>query len=372
MSLRMIRDVLANRRITTHCPLCGRPFGRIKSSEEHIFPGWLQRHHNLWNRRLTIPNFIGKSYKGVKIRICFQCNNLRYGWGETVLARLVRAANPYAECAAVSDYKLATWLGKITWLLCRKSHSVEDFRTRNQPQKEQIIPEEIIPGTLYLGMIQRSFAMKKGMLSCYSDDPFEPLLFVKPYSFYRFRIDTRDTRFEVFDFIDNVTVLGAAMRSGNIGVICLFDGGLHRRFRSPRYEFLFNEALHPMQFNELVGKMFYDQTVLDDRALTVTYYWNAQLRSVIAMHHTPRFYDPYLKANDEPRRYAVFVARYTSLEPGVIVTEDGKQIFTSLEDHNGAFMRFAVTEDEIEAAKRDPNHVLRGPLDLARRLKSIG
>lgn len=112
MSLRMIRDVLANRRIATHCPLCGRSFGRIRSGEEHIFPGWLQHHHNLWNRRLTIPNFIGKSYKGVKIRICFTCNNLRYGRGETVLAKLVRAANPYAECAAVVDDKLAIWLGK--------------------------------------------------------------------------------------------------------------------------------------------------------------------------------------------------------------------------------------------------------------------
>jgi hypothetical protein len=61
----MIRDVLANRDIDTHCPLCGRSFGRVKSSEEHIFPKWLQQHHGLLTRRLNIPNFIGKPYKSV-------------------------------------------------------------------------------------------------------------------------------------------------------------------------------------------------------------------------------------------------------------------------------------------------------------------
>jgi hypothetical protein len=371
MSVRMIRDVLANRNIETHCPLCGRPFDRNESGEEHIFPGWLQRHHNLWNRRLTIPNFTGKSYKVVKIKICVKCNNVRYGQRETVLANFIRADNPYAECERVDDDDLAIWLGKITWLLCRKGHSVEDFRTRNEPQKDRIIPEEIIPGTLYLGMIQRTFAMKKGMLSCYADDPFEPSLFARPYSFYRFRIDTSDNRFETFDFIDNVAVLGAAIRSGDIGLICLFDGGLHRQFRSPRYKFLADEALHPMQFNELVGRIFYDQTVIDERALTVTYYWNEKLRSVIAMHHAPRPYDPYLATNNDLRRYAAFIARYTSLDPDEIVSEHGERVFTSLEDHNGAFLRFAVTDDEIEAAKSDPNQVLRGPFDHARRQKPL-
>jgi hypothetical protein len=35
-------------------------------------------------------------------------------------------------------------------------------------------------------------------------------------------------------------------------------------------------------------------------------------------------------------------------------------------------MPVVVTADEIEAAKHDRNQVLRGPFDLARRLKSIG
>lgn len=369
MSLRMINDVLANRDIDTHCPLCGRKFARVEFSEEHIFPKWLQHHHSLWTRRLTIPNFVGKPYKSVKIRICTICNNKRYGTKETFISRLLQSSDPYAALAIATDEDLAIWLGKIFWLLCRKSHSVEDFRTRDEAQTDRIIPNEMMPGTFYLGMMQRTFATKKWMFSCYAYDPPYLPLYGSPYSLYRFRIDTRDTRFEAFDFADNIAVLGAAIRSNNIGLVCVFDGGLHRRFRSHHFDFLANESLHPMQFNEVIGKIFFDQTVLDERACQVTYFWNKPLHSVVAMTHTSRSYNPYLEANNDPKRYALMVGRHTFIDPRLIVLEDGKQVFTSLKDQNGAFLRYAVTDEEIEAARRDPNQKVLGPLDAALRHK---
>ena len=353
----MIKEVLANRDINTYCALCGRKFTRVASSQEHIFPKWLQHHHRLWTRRLTIPNLVGKSYKSVKIRICVFCNNVRYGKKETFISELLRSSDPYAALTATSDDDLAIWLGKIFWLLCRKSHSVEDFRTRDNHQTDRIIPKEIMPGTFYLGMLQRTFATKKGMFSCFEDDPPYPPLYGRLYSLYRFRIDTRDTRFESFGFADNIAVLGVAFRTNNIGIVCVFDGSLHRTFRSHAFAFLTNELLHPMQFGEVTGKIFFDQTVLDERACQVTYFWNEPLRSVIAMNRTSRFYDPYLEANYDPKRYALMVGRYTSSDPSTIVSEDGKGVFTSLKDHNGNFLRFAVTKEEIEAARNNPNLV---------------
>lgn len=70
MSLQMINGVVANRSIATHCPLCGRRFKGIESNAEHIFPKWLQHRHQLWTRRLTIPNFLGKPYKRHYHRLC--------------------------------------------------------------------------------------------------------------------------------------------------------------------------------------------------------------------------------------------------------------------------------------------------------------
>jgi len=137
MSLRMISDVLTPKDVKTHCPLCGRSFSRFPSDEEHIFPRWLQ-HHHLWTRRLNIPNFTGKPHKSVKIRVCKRCNGKTFGELETRLAPLLTGVDPFSEAAAISGDDLALWLGKIFWLLTRKSHSVPDFRTRDFPEQGRV------------------------------------------------------------------------------------------------------------------------------------------------------------------------------------------------------------------------------------------
>jgi hypothetical protein len=94
-----------------------------------------------------------------------------------------------------------------------------------------------MPGIAYLGMIERAYAMRKDMHSCYlTDPPFPEFFYGPPYSLYVVEIDTRDTRFEAFDFFDNLITLGAALRTGNLGLICAFDGGVHRQFRLQRFQ----------------------------------------------------------------------------------------------------------------------------------------
>jgi hypothetical protein len=150
------------------------------------------------------PNFTGKAYKSVKIKICKRCNGKTFGDLEAQLAPVVTGADPFAAAAAISNDDLAFWLGKIFWLLIRKSHSVLDFRTRNLPEQDRVLPNELLPGTLFLGMAERAYATGKAMVCCYSSDPPVPEFFYEvPYSLYRFRIDTRDDRFEAFDFTDS-------------------------------------------------------------------------------------------------------------------------------------------------------------------------
>src|SRR5882757_2895527 len=171
MSLRMISDVMKARDVSTHCPLCGRSFSRFPSDEEHIFPKWLLHHHNLWNRRLNIPNFIGKAYKSVKIDICKRCNGKTFGALETRIAPLIISADPFTATSVLDDHEFAIWLGKVFWLLIRKSHSVVDFRTRDMPEPDRIVPADVLAGTLFLGMIERAFATGKAMETCHSTDP---------------------------------------------------------------------------------------------------------------------------------------------------------------------------------------------------------
>lgn len=338
MSLRMIADVLKLRDIESYCPTCGRAFTKVASDSEHVFPQWLQHHHNLWTRALKLPNFIGRKYKGIKVKLCVACNNIRFGQIESRISRLACTPNSYAALQAADDDDIAIWLGKIFWLLCRKSHASTDPKSLSFPQPEQIVPGDIIRGTTYLGMMQRAFAMKKCMYACYRGDPPLPeYSYGPPYSLYRFRIDTRDAKTETFDFKDNVAILGAALRTGTFGVICVFDGGLHHRFRSHWLHFLADKALHPHQFNEVVGRIFYDQTVLDPDATEVTYFWNRPLNAVIAMTHTSRNYNPYLQANHNISESARFIAHYVGGDPSTLLSKNKKSVLTSLQNRNGRF-----------------------------------
>lgn len=369
MSLRMIKEVLKPRDVATHCSLCGRAFSRFPSDEEHIFPQWMQRKHDLWNRRLHIPNFIGKRYSTVKIRVCRRCNGSTFGDLEKRFAPVFDQPDVFEAVSSLGDDEIAVWLGKIFWLLIRKSHSVVDFRTRDEPEPDRIIPNAILPGTFFLGMIERAYATRKGMVSCYmGDPPFPEFCYGEPYSLYRYRIDTRDGRFEAFDFRDNPAALGVAFRSGNFGAICIFDGGIHRRFRRPHYDFLAGEALHPLQFAEVAARMIYDQTVLDEGAGKVTYYWNRALNSVVAQCHSPRHFNPYLQVNYDPERLAAFVGSHTFIDPAQIMRPDGITI-SCLHDPNGHFQRFPVTDEELAAHRADPDRVVLGPMDAKWRTK---
>ncbi len=220
-----------------------------------------------------------------------------------------------------------------------------------------------MPGTTYLGMIERAYAMKKGMYSCYlTDPPFPEFSYGPPYSLYIVEIDTRDARFEAFDFADNLSTLGVALRTGNVGFICAFDGGVHNRFRYHRFQHLICEKLHPVQFSELAARIFYNHTVLYEDAQRVQYYWNKELNAVIAQTQSPRSIDPFLEEYHDPGRLAAMIGHGICADPRKLLHEGGR-VFSCLEDHEGNFLRHAVTEEEMETARRDPNQIIMGPLN---------
>jgi len=91
----------------------------------------------------------------------------------------------------------------------------------------------------------------------------------------------------------------------------------------------------------------------------VTYYWNPDRRAVIAKTLTPRFYDPYLQENFDPKLLAQFIGRFTQSDPETLVVGDRE--FTSLWDENGDFLPYAVMPEDIEAARSNPNRTIVGP-----------
>ena len=56
------------------CFLCGINMGENVTRED-VFPRWLQRKHNLWNKQLILANGTQIRYSQLKIPCCPKCNN---------------------------------------------------------------------------------------------------------------------------------------------------------------------------------------------------------------------------------------------------------------------------------------------------------
>jgi hypothetical protein len=54
------------------CFVCGR----LATTEEHIFPKWLQRKYDLWNQTIRLPNDTEIKYRQLTIPCCLECNGI--------------------------------------------------------------------------------------------------------------------------------------------------------------------------------------------------------------------------------------------------------------------------------------------------------
>ena len=224
----------------------------------------------------------------------------------------------------------------------------DDFRLRNTPEKDTVLPKELHPGFSFLAIFLNAYALRKGFYSCYLDDPPLTEMYGSPFSLYRFRIDTRHTQ-GTYDYIDNAVSLSAAIRFDDVGFICLFDGGLHKRWLGHRHSFIGSNPLHPVQFRELAALMYYDQSVLEPAACKVQYYWNRLLKGVIAQTHVQRFSNPYMAEHHDPERLLACISHYTGLEPNVLRIDANGEVRSTLVNQDGSFFKYPVTNDEIEA-----------------------
>jgi hypothetical protein len=71
------------------------------------------------------------------------------------------------------------------------------------------------------------------------------------------------------------------------------------------------------------------------------------------------------------KRFAALLGRYTFSNPDTLIGADGESVVTYLFDENGAFMPYAVTDAEIEDARKNPNRIVNGPICSAWRQKPI-
>src|SRR4051794_9339716 len=72
------------------CFLCGVSLS-TGGTQEHVFPKWLLRRHNLWNEELVLLNNTAIKYSQLKIPCCNNCNNVHLGGLENRIRTAVEA-----------------------------------------------------------------------------------------------------------------------------------------------------------------------------------------------------------------------------------------------------------------------------------------
>ncbi|MDP3457987.1 MAG: hypothetical protein Q8S09_01815 [Hyphomonas sp.] len=263
-------------------------------------------------QKLDIPNGLSRNYQSLRVQVCHPCNTVRFSQLETRVAMLLRSSDPYTDSWSAGTEDIALWLAKIIWLLARKASVSLDPLHPNGVNRDTIIPQELLANLEIAKVMIHLHAHEHSLLACREKDPpFPEFFYGAPYSLYRFKVRPQSEE-DHFDFTDNYLGQLAAVRSGNLGIICIFDGGLHASYLSDQYADYVGPELHPIQWREIIGRIICDQTVIEPELFGVQhYYWNKKINSAVAALKCPRFISPYNRENVDDDLFVEVLRRQT-------------------------------------------------------------
>lgn len=227
------------------CFLCGCLLDENNYSEEHVFPKWLQRKFNLWDKELILLNGTTIRYKNLKIPCCKKCNNTMSMKIEKPIERGV--SQGYGEIIKIDEQVIFQWLNKISYGLLFKELSLKaqisnvnsdpiyDAKSLKEHKMQYLFLRSLISNTTYVN---------------------------NPWSILIFKIDP-DTE-ESYWANDNPFIKVFFIRMDDIGIVShLMDNGYNKGFFLEYQEMrgLLNKTLHPIQFAEICAKFIYKSSL---------------------------------------------------------------------------------------------------------------
>lgn len=223
------------------CFLCGDSLNEENSTEEHIFPKWLQNKFNLWDKELVLLNGTHIKYSKLKIPCCKKCNN---DYLSSKLEKKVQSAveGGYNEFKKLDENIVARWLAKLSYGMLFKELSLK-VNIRDSRAGNIVSPE-------FLGSFKTLFLFLQSII-------FETEFIGTPWSVLIFNIDS-DKNKNIYDAQDLVLCNCFFMRMNDIGIIAnLQDGGYQREFFIENMREFLNYKLHYVQFKEICAKIHY-------------------------------------------------------------------------------------------------------------------
>jgi hypothetical protein len=326
---------ISNRRIGhTVCFLCGKKLNNSNRSAEHVIPAWVQDRFNLWDQELILLNGTTIPYRQLTIPCCVTCNTLHL----SRIENSVRAAVDDGARAlkAVDKTALLIWLSKIMYGLLYREHLL--YFDRKSPLKGRLVRRTFLQRirTFYLFMQAARIQMD----------------FVQffPASIFVFDIQVPDDKRAQFDFTDHPLFLTIACRLGSVGIIAaLQDGGAQSIIFRKYMDKFKNMHLHPLQFSELIAKVFYKASLFNRTPKYIT----VQAEDKLLVNQLPLQGLSTKPIFDDWNMHAY--ARLLSIRTGYPldqIFEPPDKVWTWLQDSQGNVPSMDIKKDEWELRER--------------------
>jgi len=227
-----------------HCFLCGMELNASNRTVEHVFPRWLQVAFDLRDQTITLLNGTRIAYRNLVIPCCRQCN----GEYLSQLESRVRAVvlDKTKSLRGINAQDLNAWVSKIYIGILWKELML-NFDRRN-PDAGPILPPERMANFRMVHLFMQS--CRKTMTFHGLETPFPNTIIATDC--------IADPSHGLFDYLDSTHAHAAAIRMGEKGLLCVFDGGLHDYVFPDFADTVFEQkALHPIQFKEVFAKVAY-------------------------------------------------------------------------------------------------------------------
>ena len=222
-----------------NCFLTGE---KLNSEEEKIqvFPQWLMSRYGLEDQPFKLLDESMATYKDLKLP-CSATVNEQYL--EPLEAEIARAfEHGYDAVKQLDELKLFQWAGKLLYgIIFNEIQS--GIKQQSANGEEFNISNAIIHKFSHLHLMLQSLNL--------------PIVLedFKPYSLFLFKVNNAENE---FGYRDEINTLTFALRIKDFGlVICMQDNGANRHYHRETLEKIGNNVLHPIQFEEFSGRVFY-------------------------------------------------------------------------------------------------------------------
>src|ERR1700749_4489691 len=217
--------------------------GQSLTSEEEkiqVFPTWLMNRYNLADQPFKLLDESFATYKDLKIPCAAKINEQYLEPLEAEIAAAFDAG--FDAVKNVDELKLFQWAGKLLYGIL--FNEVQAGLKQQHAQGQEF-------------NISQSLIHKFGHLHLMLQSINQPIAFedFQPFSLFLFKVNNEA---DLFGYRDEINTLTFSLRIKDFGlIICLQDNGANRIYHKEILEKIEGETLHPIQFEEFCGRVFY-------------------------------------------------------------------------------------------------------------------